>query len=103
VGAGGWSVSAGFFDYDNDGHLDLFVTRYLDWSVANSKTCGNENAMYAHPLNFPPSRTSCTTIVVMAHSKMSASLQASHRKKATAWVLLSPIMMATASPIFLCE
>ena len=23
VEAGGWSCSAGFFDYDNDGHLDL--------------------------------------------------------------------------------
>ena len=28
-GGGGWSTSAGFVDYDNDGHLDLFVTRYL--------------------------------------------------------------------------
>ena len=32
VAAGGWSTSAGFFDYDNDGKLDLFVTRYVDWS-----------------------------------------------------------------------
>src|SRR2546422_1813478 len=27
VGASGWSASAGFFDADNDGRLDLFVTR----------------------------------------------------------------------------
>ena len=27
-----WSTSAGFFDYDRDGHLDLFVCNYVAWS-----------------------------------------------------------------------
>src|SRR3954468_8007763 len=40
AGEGGWSVSAGFFDFDNDGHLDLFVTRYMEWDTRRSKTCG---------------------------------------------------------------
>lgn len=27
-----WSTSAGWFDYDQDGDLDLFVCNYVDWS-----------------------------------------------------------------------
>jgi hypothetical protein len=27
-----WSSAAGFFDYNNDGRLDLFVCNYVDWS-----------------------------------------------------------------------
>ena len=36
---GGWSASAAFFDADHDGDLDLFVTRYLDWSMENNPEC----------------------------------------------------------------
>ena len=53
VEAGGWSCSAGFFDYDNDGHLDLFVTRYMLWDTQHSKICGGEWQTYCPPAEFP--------------------------------------------------
>ncbi len=55
VGAGGWSSSAGFFDYDNDGKLDLFVGRYVDWTFQNNRYCGEPKPgrrAYCHPDNF---------------------------------------------------
>lgn len=30
-----WSSSAGFFDYNRDGWLDLFVCNYIQWSIDN--------------------------------------------------------------------
>ena len=37
---GAWSTSAGWFDYDRDGWLDLIVTNYVDWSPKNNLWCG---------------------------------------------------------------
>ena len=34
-----WATSAGWFDYDNDGRLDLFVTNYVNWSAATEPVC----------------------------------------------------------------
>ena len=38
----GWSTSAGFADLDNDGLLDLVVTRYLDWNFEKLISCGGD-------------------------------------------------------------
>jgi hypothetical protein len=40
AGDGQWSASATFLDYDKDGLLDLWVTRYVDHSFTNNKICG---------------------------------------------------------------
>ena len=43
---GNWSTSAGWFDFDNDGWLDLVVTDYLDWSPKNNLWCGDKAPGY---------------------------------------------------------
>jgi len=34
-----YAVSAGWFDYDNDGWLDLFLVNYLNWSLGKAPSC----------------------------------------------------------------
>src|SRR5206468_1234391 len=41
-----------FFDYDTDGHLDLFVTRYLDWDLSRIILYGTPTNSYCKPDRF---------------------------------------------------
>lgn len=34
-----WNTSAAFFDYDRDGHLDLFIAAYVDFTIGGNKVC----------------------------------------------------------------
>ena len=47
---GRWSTSAGFFDLDNDGDLDLWTARYINYTPENAvKTYHNRVQIYSTP------------------------------------------------------
>jgi len=53
--AGLWASSAAWFDYDNDGKLDLVIANYVDWSPERNFYCGDRGPgmrSYCHPDDF---------------------------------------------------
>jgi hypothetical protein len=48
-----WSVAAGWFDYNNDGLLDLLVVNYLNYGVGTAKLCVQQgHPAYCSPVDF---------------------------------------------------
>jgi enediyne biosynthesis protein E4 len=53
--SGRWGSSAAWFDYDNDGQLDLVIANYVDWAPDNNFWCGDHGPglrSYCHPDNY---------------------------------------------------
>jgi hypothetical protein len=53
--SGRWASSAAWFDYDNDGRLDLVIANYVDWSAERNFYCGDHGPgmrSYCHPDDF---------------------------------------------------
>jgi enediyne biosynthesis protein E4 len=50
-----WSISASWFDYNNDGFLDLLVVNYVGWDPGFEPVCTGLNGRgYCHPGSFAP-------------------------------------------------
>jgi len=52
-----WASSAAWFDYDNDGRLDLVIANYVDLSPERNFYCGDRGPgmrSYCHPDDFNP-------------------------------------------------
>jgi hypothetical protein len=48
-----WGVTAGWFDYNNDGLLDLLVINYLDYDIKTAKLCVAQGLpAYCSPVEF---------------------------------------------------
>ena len=57
LAAPGWTTSAVWFDYDNDGKLDLFLCSFVEWSTRSKVFCGDNKLgkrFYCIPRVFKP-------------------------------------------------
>jgi hypothetical protein len=64
IGKPAWGTSAAWLDYDRDGHLDLFICSYVQWTPETNRVCGQSGHRYAcDPTHYPG------TVSVLYHNE----------------------------------
>ena len=92
-----WSVAAGWFDYNNDGLLDLFVVNYLNYAILArpSSACRADIRPIAHQSIFSERQTSSTATMATEHLPMCLGNRTSLNTSAKVWEWRSPTMTTT--------
>ena len=97
-------ASAAFFDYDNDGWLDLFVTHYFDWTFAENEDdwCGRREPGLPHllrpgRLQAAAERRSCATTATGRSPTSPSEVGLEPARRARGWASPSPTTTATGA------